>query len=103
MMSTQTWVQLLTHVRGRTRVARTPVHKQRGVMHAVIGDRIAESHDAKGMTQVELALALGIHPMTVSYYERNAWPVPAKRLAQIADVLGDPSLLQAHEHHETLR
>jgi transcriptional regulator with XRE-family HTH domain len=72
-------------------------------MYAVIGDRIEASRRAKGMTQVELALALGIHPMTVSYYERDAWPVPTKRLAQIADVLEDPSLLQAHEHPEALR
>jgi transcriptional regulator with XRE-family HTH domain len=69
----------------------------------VIGERIAASREAKGMTQVEFALALGIHPMTVSYYERDAWPVPAKRLAQIADVLDDPSLLQTSEHPETLR
>jgi transcriptional regulator with XRE-family HTH domain len=69
----------------------------------VIGERIAASREAKGLTQVEFALALGIHPMTVSYYERDAWPVPAKRLAQIADVLDDPSLLQAYEGHETLR
>jgi transcriptional regulator with XRE-family HTH domain len=72
-------------------------------MPAVIGDRIGASRRGKGMTQVELALALGIHPHTISYYERNDWPVPAKRLAQIAEALDDPSLLEASDNPETLR
>lgn len=69
----------------------------------MIGERIQASRKAAGMTQMELAVALGIHVMTVSYYEQGTRRVPAERLAQIAQVLDDPSLLQANGRPETLR
>jgi transcriptional regulator with XRE-family HTH domain len=69
----------------------------------VLGQRIRASRKAANMTQQELALRLGLHTMTISYYERGEWIPPTDRLEQIADVLGDPSLLQASDRPETLQ
>ena len=69
----------------------------------MIGERIAASRRQAGLTQQELATRLGMHTMTISYYERGAWPVPPDRLTQIAEALEDPSLLLANDNPETLR
>ena len=69
----------------------------------MIGERIAASRRKAGLSQQKLAIRLGIHVGTISYYERGAWPVPPGRLAQIAEALDDPSLLQANDNPETLR
>lgn len=69
----------------------------------MLGQRIQASRKAANLTQQQLAHRLGLHTMTISYYERGEWPVPDDRLEQIADVLEDPSLLTAPDGPETLR
>ena len=62
-----------------------------------IGARLAELRKAAGLSQAQLAKALGMPQRTLSYYEREASDVPANMLADLARVLGVPvtDLLQA--------
>ena len=53
----------------------------------MLGERIRSCRKAAKMTQQDLAVALGVHTMTISYYERGEWTPPAERLEQIAAAL----------------
>lgn len=54
----------------------------------VLGRNIAALRKAHGMTQSELAEALGVEPLTVSRFERGVNLPTLPRLEQIADLLG---------------
>jgi transcriptional regulator with XRE-family HTH domain len=64
------------------------VRSERGERQAVLGAQIRRIRKAAGMSQQDLALRLGLHTMTISYYERGEWTPPAERLEQIAEALG---------------
>jgi transcriptional regulator with XRE-family HTH domain len=52
------------------------------------GARLASLRKAAGLTQVELAKALGIPQRTVSFYERDARHIPSTLVPQLAKLLG---------------
>jgi len=51
------------------------------------GDRLAALRKARGITQIELADAIGSTQRNISYYENHASYPPVAVLIQIADVL----------------
>jgi transcriptional regulator with XRE-family HTH domain len=51
------------------------------------GHRLAAIRKASGMTQVELAEAIGANQPAISYYESNSGHPPAPVLAELARVL----------------
>ena len=53
-----------------------------------IGARVAAARKAAGMSQVQLAEALGIPQSTVSFYECGEGDLPSSLLVLLADVLG---------------
>jgi len=53
-----------------------------------IGARVAAARKAAGMSQVQLAAALGIPQRTVSFYERGEGDLPSSLLVLLVDVLG---------------
>ena len=53
-----------------------------------IGARVAAARKAAGMSQVQLAEALGIPQRTVSFYERGEGDLPSSLLVMLVDVLG---------------
>lgn len=60
-------------------------------MSQELGRRICEARDKLGMSQAELAYAVGLkHPQSISKYERGESEVPRKRLLRIAEVTGKP-------------
>jgi transcriptional regulator with XRE-family HTH domain len=70
---------------------------------AALGERIKASRTAARMSQQTLAVSVGLHVMTISRYERGEYAPPPQTLAQIAEALSDPSLVQASDRPETLR
>lgn len=46
------------------------------------GDQLVAARTALGLTQVELADAIGKHPMTISSYETGRKPIP--RVVELA-------------------
>jgi len=52
------------------------------------GKRLAEFRRAAGLTQVEVAKALGIPQRTVSYYEREARQLPQSLAIPLSKLLG---------------
>lgn len=50
-----------------------------------LGRRIAHLRRAAGISRSEAAQALGIHPDTLSRYERGRLPIPLPRLLALAD------------------
>lgn len=50
--------------------------------------RIKQRREAIGMTQVSLAHAVGVAPMTISKWERDRMEPGASNLRALADVLG---------------
>jgi transcriptional regulator with XRE-family HTH domain len=55
----------------------------------IIGQRIRQSRRSLSLTQTELAEAVGISFQQVQKYEKGVNRVPASRLYQIADRLGE--------------
>ncbi|RMG32499.1 MAG: XRE family transcriptional regulator [Gammaproteobacteria bacterium] len=55
-----------------------------------IAARIAEARTRAGLSQSELARKLGIRPQSVQGWESGATAPRARRIAQIAEVLGVP-------------
>ena len=55
-----------------------------------ISDRIAKARKAAGLTQSELARRLGIRPQSVQSWEAGITAPRARRLTQVAEVLGVP-------------
>jgi len=53
-----------------------------------IGARVAAARKAAGLTQHQLAEALGIPQRTVSFYERGEGDMPSSLLVLLTDVLG---------------
>ena len=53
-----------------------------------IGARVAAARKAAGMSQVQLAAALGIPQSTVSFYECGQGDLPSSLLVALVDVLG---------------
>lgn len=69
-------------------------------LKAIVGGNIREAREAKGWTQRELSIALGVESMSVSRWERGrVLPDPALTLPRIAEALDtSPSwLLIDHE------
>jgi len=52
-----------------------------------LGERIALARQAAGLTQHQLALALGVSQRVVTYWEREAVSVRADQLAKLAETL----------------
>ena len=65
-----------------------PKHKHDPALLALIGSRIKEARSTEGMTQAELAEAIGIEPVTLSRYETGARGASISTIAMAADVLG---------------
>ena len=66
-----------------------------------IGKRIADRRKAMGLSQAQLAEALGVSFQTVSGWEREAYQPERHKLAQIAQALGaTEAWLQGYEVHE---
>ena len=55
-----------------------------------LGARLIRLRKAAGLTQAEMAEALGIPQTTISYYEREAAYLPSTILAPLAQLLGVP-------------
>ncbi len=56
-----------------------------------LGERIKQARDDAGLSQAELASAIGLsHPQSVSNYERGLTEVPPRRLRQIAEATRRP-------------
>ena len=56
-----------------------------------VGDRIREAREKAGLSQPDLARAIGLaHPQSISRYERGEHDVNYKRLRQIAEATGFP-------------
>jgi len=55
-----------------------------------LSDRIAEARAAAGLTQSELARRLGIRPQSVQSWESGVSAPRARRLSEVAAVLGVP-------------
>lgn len=55
-----------------------------------ISDRITKARVAAGLTQSELARRLGIRPQSVQSWEAGLTAPRARRLTQVAEVLGVP-------------
>ena len=60
----------------------------KAVMQETIGNRIARLRKDKGMTQKELAEALGVSQPAVSDYENDAIGLESTRIVQLAQILG---------------
>ncbi len=58
------------------------------VFYAQLGQRIAEARKAQGMTQVQLAEALGIAQQTLAHYEGGKLRVAVALLPPLAQILG---------------
>ena len=52
--------------------------------HAATAAKVKRARKRAGMTQVEFALALGVHPMTVSKWERGTVKPGKSALARAA-------------------
>jgi len=55
-----------------------------------LSDRIAEARTAAGLTQTELARRLQIRPQSVQAWESGVSAPRARRLSEVANVLGVP-------------
>jgi transcriptional regulator with XRE-family HTH domain len=64
-----------------------PKNKDESILKAV-GERLQKLRIQKGMTQEQLAEAIGVQPETVSRYERGAIPLSLSQLFQISEALG---------------
>ena len=63
-----------------------------------IGDRIKAARERAGLTQEELARALGVSIPTVCKYEKDRIPLTTVRVEQIAACMGaDPAELVGWE------
>lgn len=56
--------------------------------YAVLGRRIAQRRKALGLTQTDLAQALGVAQQTMAHYEGGVSRIPVETLAQAAATLG---------------
>ena len=83
-------------------------NRERGAMQnspqRTMGVRLREARLRREMSQEDVAEALGIHPMTISKYERDQQDPNTARLAALAEALDVSSdwLLTEHEefaHH----
>jgi len=52
------------------------------------GQRLARLRKAAGVTQAELAKAIGTSQRMIAYYERHSLELPARHLPQMAKALG---------------
>lgn len=57
-----------------------------------IGNRIAEARQKAGLSQSELARQLGIRPQSVQAWESGQTAPRARRIAEVAEVLGVPEV-----------
>lgn len=57
-------------------------------MAMALSDKISEARTAAGLTQSELARRLGIKPQSVQAWESGVSAPRARRLTQVAEVLG---------------
>ena len=64
-----------------------PKHKHDPELIRLIGSRIQAARLARGMTQAELAEAIGIEPITLSRYETGSRGPSITTIALAADVL----------------
>lgn len=53
----------------------------------MIGDKIRMWRNAKGISQIDLAEAVGISPLAIEYYEENKWKPGTGTISRLADVL----------------
>lgn len=53
----------------------------------VLGENIARARQAVGLTQSQLATALGVTQRVVTYWEREAESIQAEQLVKLADIL----------------
>ena len=60
----------------------------KAVMQETMGNRIARLRKDKGMTQTELAEALGVSQPVVSDYENDVIGLDSARIVQLAQILG---------------
>ena len=65
-----------------------PRTRQRRPGAPSLGARLASIRQSKGITQVELAKAIGSSQRNISYYESEKGQTPALMLSKIAEVLG---------------
>lgn len=54
-------------------------------MEIILGKRLKELRNEKGLTQKEVAAALGIHNVTYLHYEKDEREPPLKILAEMAN------------------
>lgn len=54
----------------------------------MIGDTIRSLRDERGMTQEQLAAAVGVSPVAVQYYESNTWRPGMPVLVKMANHFG---------------
>ncbi|HKS77040.1 MAG TPA: helix-turn-helix transcriptional regulator [Terriglobales bacterium] len=64
--------------------------KYTGTVEERLGKAIARERAALGLTQEELAQAIGVQQETISRFERGAVLPPLQRLIQLADVFDIP-------------
>ena len=65
-----------------------PMATKANPFYADLGQRIAERRKAAGITQVQLAEALGIAQQTMAHYEGGVSRIPVDVLTHVADQLG---------------
>ena len=63
-----------------------PVKKDAALLKT-IGDRLRKARTAKGLTQEQLAEAVGVQPETISRYERGTIPLSLTQLFEVAAAL----------------
>lgn len=61
-----------------------PTSRQR----PALGENIVQARQAAGLTQKQLASALGVSQRVMTYWERDAASIPATQLTRLAELLG---------------
>jgi len=53
-----------------------------------LGENIVQARQAAGLTQRQVASALGVSQRVMTYWERDAASIPATQLTKLAELLG---------------
>lgn len=56
----------------------------------MVGEKLGKLREEKGLTQEELAAAVGVSPYSIQSYEENRWSPGTKTMARIATALQVP-------------
>lgn len=56
----------------------------------MVGEKICQLREKKGLTQEELAAAVGVSPYSIQSYEENRWSPGTKTMSRIAAALHVP-------------